>query len=153
VGYLEFSQTHLAVGEAVQEPALLRMLDLQHHVAVPAAAGRRNHVLVKDKRDKHNDGKKIHGGAHGAHALGDLLAVVLAQVDALEAGLHEGRAEPADEGKRGAKSKAAEGERHNERLVIALEGVGEDGDAGARDARETERLGARQRRYRGRHRS
>jgi hypothetical protein len=132
--------------EAVQEAPLLHMLDLVHNVLVPASARRRDHVLVKGKRHKHDNGKEIDGGAHGAHALGDLAAVVLAQVDALEAGLHEGRPEPADERKRRAEGQAAEGQRHDERLVITLEGVEEDGDTGGRDGDETEALGAGQRR-------
>jgi hypothetical protein len=130
----------------MQEAALLHMLDLQHHIAVPAAARRRNYVLVEGKGYKHNNSKQVNRSAHGAHGLGDLLAVVLAHVDALESGLDEGRSEPADEGKRGAKRKPTEGERYYERLVIALEGIGEDGDAGDGERKEAERLGARQRR-------
>lgn len=132
--------------EPVQEPALLHMLNLQHHVPVPASACGRDYVLVKGEGHKHDHGEQIDRGAHGAHALGDLSAVVLAQVDALETSLDECRAEPADERKGSAECQAAEGQRHDERLVIALKDVGEDGDAGGREGEETERLGAGERR-------
>lgn len=132
----------------MQEPALLHMLDMEHNIPVAAPARGRHNVLVKRKGDKHDDDQEVDDGADGAHALGYLPAVVLAHVDALETGLDEGRAQPADQRKRRGKREPAERERRNERLAIALEGVGEHGDAGGRDGEETERLGAGERRRR-----
>jgi hypothetical protein len=61
----------------MQETApLIRIpLHLNHHIAIPASARRRNDILVERKRDEDNDGDEIDGGAHGAHALGQLRAV------------------------------------------------------------------------------
>ena len=117
----------------MQQPPLLHMLNLQHHITIAAPARGRHNILVKRKRDKHNHHQQIHNSAHAAHALGDLLAVVLAHVDALEPCAHKRRSQPADQREAGGERQAAEGERRDERLAIALEGVGEDGDASERE--------------------
>lgn len=69
--------SHLVVRKPMQETApLIRIpLHLNHHIAIPASARRRNDILVERKRDEDNDGDEIDGGAHGAHALGQLRAV------------------------------------------------------------------------------
>jgi hypothetical protein len=117
-------------------------LDLNHHVAIPASARRRNDILVKRKRDKDDDGDEIDGGAHGAHAFRDLAAIGFAQVAPPEAGLDECRAEPADHGVAERKGDERERQRRDEGLAIAVEGVCEDGERGAREGDEAERFGA-----------
>lgn len=68
------------------------MLKLNDDIAVPTATSRRNNVLVEREWDEDNDAEEVDRSAHGAHALGDLGAVHLAHVAALEASTHEGRA-------------------------------------------------------------
>jgi hypothetical protein len=106
---------------------MLDVLDMQDDVAVAAAAGGGDDVLVEGKRDKDDEDEQVDGGADGAHALGDLDLVRLGHVAALEAGLHEGGAEPADHGVAEGEGEAREGERCDQRLAIALKGVGEHG--------------------------
>lgn len=124
----------------VQEPPLFHVLNLQHHVLVAASARRRHNVLVKGKRDEANDHEQVHDGAHGAHALGQLAARVLAHVDALEAGANKGRAEPSDERVGSGVGQPAKGQRRDQRLAVALEGVGEHGHAHGREHEEAARL-------------
>lgn len=137
-------RSHLVMGEAMQEAPLVGVLDLDlnHHISVPASARRRNDVLVERKRDEDDDGDEVHRGAHRAHALRDLAAVDLAQVAPPEAGLDKRRAEPADHGVAQRKGDERERQRRNQGLAIAVEGVCEDGERGAREGDEAERFGA-----------
>lgn len=132
------------MGEAMQEASLVGVLDLDlnHHISIPASTRRRNDILVKWKRDKDDDSDEIHGSAHRAHAFRDLAAIGLAQVAPPEAGLDECRAEPADHGVAERKGHERERQRRNEGLAIAVEGVCEDGERGAREGDEAERFGA-----------
>ena len=75
----------------------------------------------------------------GAHL--DILE--LRQVASLETSAHEGIAEPADEGVAAGKGHAAEGQRRNERLAVALERVRKDADAGGEQREQSKALGAR----------
>lgn len=128
----------------MQEAPLVGVLDLHlnHDISIAAAARRRNNVLVEGKRDEDDDGDEIDGGAHGAHALRDLAAVELAHVAPPEAGLDKRRAEPADHGVAQRKGDERERQRRDEGLAIAVEGVCEDGERGAREGDEAERFGA-----------
>lgn len=68
------------------------MLKLNDDIAVSTATGRRNNVLVEREWDEDDDAEEIDRSAHGTHALGDLGAIHLAHVAALEASTHKGRA-------------------------------------------------------------
>ncbi|TFB03297.1 hypothetical protein CCMA1212_004231 [Trichoderma ghanense] len=128
---------------AEETAPLIRIpLHLNHHIAIPASARRRHDILVERKRDKHNHGDEIDGGAHGAHALGQLRAVDFAEVAPAEAGLDKGRAEPADHGV--AEREGGEGEREggDEGLAVAAEGVEEDGERGGGEGGQAEGFGA-----------
>jgi len=137
--------THLAMRKPVQEAALLHMLNVQDDIAVPTAASGGHDVLVEGERREDDDDQEVDDGAYGAHALGDLLLVQLAHVDALDARLDEGGAQPPDHGVRRREGHAAQGQRRAEGCPIALERVGDDGCAGGRQRQETQRLGARER--------
>lgn len=132
---------HLAVGELVQEAALVDVLGVQDNVPVPAAAGGGNDVLVEGERGEDDDGEQVDDGADGAGALGDLPPVGLGHVNALEPGLDEGRPQPADHGIGGGVGHAAEGERRNQGLALAADGVGQDGAACRGQGGEADRLG------------
>lgn len=41
----------------MQEPPLLDMLNMQHHIAIPAAARRSHDILVERKRDEDDNNK------------------------------------------------------------------------------------------------
>lgn len=128
----------------MQQPALLIRipLHLHHHIAVPASARRRDNVLVEGKRDKDNHGDEVDGGAHGAHALGQLRAVGLAEVAPAEACLNKRRAEPADHGVAEGEGGEGEGEGGDEGLAVAVEGVEEDGERGGGEGGQGEGFGA-----------
>lgn len=132
----------------MEETPLVDVLGLEHDVAVAAAARRGDNVLVEGKGDKDNDGEQVDGGAHGAHALGQLGLAGLAQVPAPEAGLDKGRAEPADHGVAEGEGDAGQGQRCYQRLAIAAEGVGEDGEGGAGNGEQRQGLAAGERRGR-----
>lgn len=129
--------------EPMQEPTLVDVMHFKHDVPISASARGRDNILVKGKGDKYDDDDEVDGGAHGAHALGDLGPVRLAQVLALEAVLDKRGAQPADHRVAEAKGDAAQGQRGDEGLAIAAKGVGEDGEARSGQGEEGERLVAR----------
>ncbi len=136
------------MGEPVEEAALVDVLGLEDDVAVAAAARGGDNVLVKGKGDEDDDGEQVDGGTDGAHALGQLDLVDLGEVAPAEAGLDKGRAEPADHGVAERKGGARERERRDERLAVAGEGVGQDGERGAGYGQQRQGLAARERRPR-----
>lgn len=125
----------------MQEAALVDVLGVQDNVPVPAAAGGSNDVLVEGERCEDDDGEQVDDGAYGAGALGDLPPVGLGHVDALEPGLDESRPQPADHGVRGGIGHAAQGERCDQGLALAAEGVGQDGATCGGEGGEADRLG------------
>lgn len=99
-------------------------VDLPHHIPIPTAGRRSHDVLVEGERNEHDDAQQVHDSTHGAHGLRDLLLVHLAHILALQARLHERWSQPADHGIGGRKGNAAEGQRGDQRLAVAGEGVG-----------------------------
>lgn len=132
---------HFTMRELVQEATLVDMLGMQDNVPVPAAASGSNNVLVKWERREDDNGEQVDNCADCAGAFGDLPLVGLGHVDALEPGLHEGRAQPADHGICSCVGHAAQGERGDQGLALAAEGVGQDGATCGREAGEADRLG------------
>lgn len=116
--------------EAMQEASLLNMFDMQDDVAVASTAGRGDNVLVKGKRDEDNNDKEVDGGADSTHAFGNERLVSFGEVLALEAGLDEGGAQPADHAVGERKGEGRQGQGRDERLSLASEGVGEDDESG-----------------------
>lgn len=133
---------HLAVRELVQESALVDMLGMQDDVPVPAAAGGSDNVLVERERGEDDYGEQVDDGADGAGALWDLPPIGLGHVDALEPSLDEGRPQPADHGVGSGVGHAAQGERCDQGLALAAEGVCQDGAACRGQGGEADRLGA-----------
>lgn len=115
--------TNLVVREAVQEAALVHMLDVQDNIAISSSAGGSNNVLVEWKRDEYDDSNEVDGGAYGTHALGDEGPRGLAHVAAAEAGSDEVGAEPADHGEARGEGDEGQGEGRDEGLAITVEGV------------------------------
>lgn len=142
VGYECWWRAHLAVRELVQEAALVDVLGVQDDVPVAAAAGGSNDVLVEGEGGEDDDGEQVDDGADGTGALWNLPPVGLGHVDALEPGLDEGGPQPADHGIGGGVGHAAEGERRDQGLALAAEGVGQDGAARRGQGGEADRLGA-----------
>lgn len=126
----------------MQESALVDMLGMQDDVPVPAAAGGSNNVLVERERGEDDDCEQIDDGADGAGALWDLPPIGLGHVDALEPSLDEGRPQPADHGVGCGVGHAAQGERCDQGLALAAEGVCQDGAACRGQGGEADRLGA-----------
>lgn len=112
----------------MQEATLLDMLDVEDDVPVASSAGSGDDVLVEGEGDEDDDDEQVDGGADGAHALGQLGAVVLGEVAALEAGADEDGAKPADHGVGQGEGEDGEGEGGDEGLAVAGEGVEEDRD-------------------------
>lgn len=133
---------HLAVRELVQESALVDMLGMQDDVPVPAAAGGSNNVLVERERGEDDDCEQVDDSADGAGAFWDLPPIGLGHVDALEPSLDEGRPQPADHGVGSGVGHAAQGERCDQGLALAAEGVCQDGAACRGQGGEADRLGA-----------
>lgn len=128
------------MGEAVQEPARVGIHNLEDDVSIPAPGRRGHDVLVEGEGDEDDGDEQVDDGADGAHGLWDLPLMHLAHVLALQAGLHKGRPQPADHGVGGGEGDAAEGQRGDERLAIALEGVGDDAGAGEEEREEAQLL-------------
>ena len=131
--------------ETVEEAPLVDVLDMEDDVAIPAAAGGSDNILVEGEGDEDDDSDEVDGSADGAHALGEQGPRGFAHVAAAEAGGDEARAQPADHGVAEGEGQEREGEGGNERLAIAMEGVCNDGNGGAREGEEGEGLGARER--------
>lgn len=120
---------YLVVRKTVQQTTLINVVKLDDDITIASTTGSGDNILVERKRDKHHDGEEVYGGADGAHALGDLVAVVdLAHVAAAKASLHKGRSEPADHGEAEGKGEHREAQEGDEGFAIALEGVCEDCD-------------------------
>ena len=131
-------RTHLVMRESMKESPHLNIPHLHHDIPIPPPRRRRHDILIKRERDKHNRHQQIHHRAHRAHRLGNLLLVNFTQILPFQAGFHEGWAKPSDHGVGGAESHAAEGQRGDERLAIAVEGVCYDGDAGEEEGDEAQ---------------
>lgn len=132
-----FRVAYLAVRETMEEASRLNDLDVLQHISVSSSRRRRYNVLVEGKRDKHNDYKEVHHRTHGPHSLRDLLLIHLAHVFPLQASLHKRRPQPDDHRIAGRVGNAAECERRDEGLAIAVEGIGDDAEAGEREREET----------------
>lgn len=133
---------YLVMGELVQEPALVHMLNVQDNISVAATARRRHNILIKWEGNEDDDGQEVHAGADGAHALGQGRPRRLAHVGAAEARPDKGRAEPADHGVAEGEGHDGEGERGEEGLA---ERVGDDGEGRPGEGEEGEHLIARER--------
>lgn len=69
---------YLVVGEAMQETALVDMVNLENDIAVTSSAGGGYNVLVEREGNEDDDGEEIDHGANGAHTFGDLNRIGLA---------------------------------------------------------------------------
>ena len=136
----------------MEEAALVDALSLQNDVAVSAAAGGSNDILVEGKRDEYNDSEEVDGGADSAHALGKEGPGGFAHVAAAEPSRNESRAQPADHGVAEGEGEQGEGEGGDEGLAIVVEGIREDREGCPGEGEETEGLGTGERGpSRGRH--
>lgn len=117
----------------MQKASLLDVFDVEDDIPVTSTAGSRDDVFVEGEGDEDDDDEEVDGGADGAHALGELGAVMLGEVAALEAGADEDGAKPADHGVGEREGQDGEGEGGDQGLAIAGEGVEKD-----RDGREGE---------------
>lgn len=133
--------TNLAVGETMEETALVDVGFLEDNISVASAAGGSDNILIERKGDEDDDRKEIDSRADSSHAFRDLALVCLAQVPAHEAGAHEGRAKPSDHGVAQSESQQGQGERRDEGLAIALECVGEHRKGRKCESEEREGLG------------
>ena len=127
-------ENYFAMGEPVEEAPLVDVLNMEDDVAVPAAAGSSHNVLVEGERDEDDDGEEVDGSTDCAHALGQQRSGGLAHVAAAEAGGDKAWAQPADHGVAQGEGEQGEGERGNEGLAIAVEGVCDDGKRRARES-------------------
>lgn len=118
----------------MKKAALLDVLRLIDHIAVSTTASGRDNILVEREGNEDDKDEEIYGGANGTHAFGDLGAMCLGEVAALEASLHEGGTEPADHGMAEREANDGEGQVGGQRLAVAMKGVGKN-DSSCEDGR------------------
>jgi len=132
----------LIVRKPVQKPPSVDVLKLYFKYNIFVSSSRRSchDVLIEGKWDEDNHNQQIHHCTNRAHRLRNLLLVHFTHILPLQSRLHERRAQPADHSIRRRKRNAAEGQRGDERLAIALESVGYDGNAREEQGQETQLL-------------
>lgn len=107
----------------MQQSPFLDKLDVHDNIPVSTTTSSDNDILIERERYEYDDDQEVDDGADGAHALGQVVAVVnLGQVTALQTCLDEGQSEPSDGGIGGSKGQSAEGQGGYQRFAIALQG-------------------------------
>ena len=77
------------MGEALEETTCLDLARSEHNIAIAAARGRENDVLVEGERDECHERENVDGRADRTHRLWNELWIGFAQVLAFETSRHE----------------------------------------------------------------